>query len=87
MTLVSPDALLARLWTEADGTADALARVRLTGQEPGLPSSFRVGAAAQVSIAAAGLAAAEIWRRRTGGAQEVGVDLRHAAIEFRSERY
>ena len=38
------------------------ARVTLTGAEPALPSSFRVGAAAQTTIAAAGLAAAEIWR-------------------------
>jgi crotonobetainyl-CoA:carnitine CoA-transferase CaiB-like acyl-CoA transferase len=87
MTLVPPDTLLAQLWREAGGGADALARVTLTGREPGLPSSFRVGAAAQVSIAAAGLAAAEIWRRRTGTQQDVSVDLRHAAIEFRSERY
>jgi crotonobetainyl-CoA:carnitine CoA-transferase CaiB-like acyl-CoA transferase len=33
------------------------------------------------------LAAAEVWRRRTGRAQGVSVDMRHAAIEFRSERY
>src|SRR6185312_15813972 len=30
---------------------------------------------------------AEVWRQRTGGVQGVGVDMRHAAIEFRSERY
>ena len=39
------------------------------------------------TIAAAGLAAAEIWRRRTGRAQAVTVDMRHAAVEFRSERH
>ncbi|MCW3477620.1 CoA transferase, partial [Limobrevibacterium gyesilva] len=59
----------------------------LTGADPVLPSSFRVGTAAQASIAAAALAAAEIWRRRTGGTQQVGVDMRHAAAEFRSERH
>ena len=42
---------------------------------------------AQVSIAAAGLAAAELHRRRTGTAQRVTVDCRNAALEFRSERY
>jgi len=31
--------------------------------------------------------AAELWRLRTGHRQNVGVDMRHAAIEFRSERY
>jgi crotonobetainyl-CoA:carnitine CoA-transferase CaiB-like acyl-CoA transferase len=42
---------------------------------------------AQVSIAAAGLAAAELHRRRTGTMQRVTVDCRNAALEFRSERY
>lgn len=52
-----------------------------------LSSSFRVGAAAQVTIAAAGLAAAEIWKARSGQAQAVSVDMLHAAVECRSERY
>ena len=59
----------------------------VTGVEPVLPSSFRVDAAAVASIGAAGLAAAAIWQQRTGRAQEVTVDSRHAAAEFRSERY
>ena len=61
--------------------------VTFTGSEPVLPSSFAVGTAAQVTIAASALAAAEIWRLRTGRRQRVSVDMRHAAIEFRSERY
>jgi crotonobetainyl-CoA:carnitine CoA-transferase CaiB-like acyl-CoA transferase len=61
--------------------------VSLPESDPALPSSFRIGTAAQVSIAAAGLAAAELWRLRTGRAQTVSVDARAAAIEFRSERY
>ncbi len=52
-----------------------------------LPSSFRVAAAAQASIAAAGLAAAQIWRSRSGQSQQVAVDMAHAAVECRSERY
>ncbi|MET0919132.1 MAG: CoA transferase, partial [Burkholderiales bacterium] len=43
--------------------------------------------AAQASIAASALAAAELWRLRGGRHQLVTVDMRHAAIEFRSERY
>jgi len=78
---------LAALWSLAGCAPDALERVTLEGVEPALPSSFAVGTAAQVSIAAAGLAAAELWRLRTGRAQRVAVDLRAAAIEFRSERY
>jgi crotonobetainyl-CoA:carnitine CoA-transferase CaiB-like acyl-CoA transferase len=83
----SPSQIVTDLWTGAGGEATALAHVKLTGSDPVLPSSFRVGAAAQVSIATAGLAAAEIWRQRTGRRQTVAVDMRHAAAEFRSERY
>src|SRR5262245_46357073 len=84
---VTPQNVLADLWTAAGGAPEALARVTLTGEEPALASSFRVGAAAQVTIAAAALAAAEIHRQRGARAQCVAVDMRHAGVEFRSERY
>jgi crotonobetainyl-CoA:carnitine CoA-transferase CaiB-like acyl-CoA transferase len=87
MTSPSPAQVLADLWRAAGGDSGALERVALTGAEPALPSSFRVGAAAQASIAAAALATAELWRQRTGRSQTVSVDMRHAAIEFRSERH
>lgn len=87
MTSPSVTDILAALWAGAGGDATALERLSLTAEEPALPSSFRVGALAQASIAAAALAACEIWRQRTGRIQHVGVDMRHAAAEFRSERY
>jgi crotonobetainyl-CoA:carnitine CoA-transferase CaiB-like acyl-CoA transferase len=83
----SPHAILAELWTSAGGEPSALDAVTLTGDEPMLPSSFRVAAAAQASIAAAGLAAAEIWKQRSGQSQQLSVDIRHAVVECRSERY
>jgi crotonobetainyl-CoA:carnitine CoA-transferase CaiB-like acyl-CoA transferase len=83
----SPSEILADLWTLAGGELSALDAVALTGEEPQLPSSFRVAAAAQTSIAAAGLAAAQIWKLRSGQSQDVAVDMRHAVIECRSERY
>jgi crotonobetainyl-CoA:carnitine CoA-transferase CaiB-like acyl-CoA transferase len=83
----SPSKILSDLWTLAGGELSALEAVVLTGEEPQLPSSFRVAAAAQASIAAAGLAAAQIWRLRSGQSQEVAVDMRHAVVECRSERY
>ncbi|MDP6832985.1 MAG: CoA transferase, partial [Alphaproteobacteria bacterium] len=43
---------------------DGLDALTLTGEDPVLPSSFRVGTAAQVAIAASALAAAEVWQRR-----------------------
>ncbi len=84
---MNPHPSLAALWTEAQLPADALGDVRLSGTEPVLPSSFAVGTAAQVSVAAAALAAATLWRRRGGRRQAVSVDMRHAAIEFLSERF
>lgn len=76
----------AAIWTEAGLPPTALARLSFTGRDPALPSSFAVGTAAQTAIGVAGLAAAELWRLRTGRAQDVRVDMRHACAEFRSER-
>jgi crotonobetainyl-CoA:carnitine CoA-transferase CaiB-like acyl-CoA transferase len=83
----TPREILADLWTSAGGDPAALDAVTLTGQEPQLPSSFRVAAAAQASIAAAGLAAAQVWQLRSGQSQGIAVDMRHAVVECRSERY
>jgi len=77
----APAAALASLWRAALLSDDALARVALSGAEPVLPSSFAVGTAAQVSTAAAALAASEIGRMRNGLVQDVAVDMRHAALE------
>jgi crotonobetainyl-CoA:carnitine CoA-transferase CaiB-like acyl-CoA transferase len=83
----TPREILADLWTLAGGDMAALDAVTLTGEEPQLPSSFRVAAAAQTSIAAAGLAAAHVWKLRSGQDQKIVVDMRHAVVECRSERY
>src|SRR6202044_2526482 len=79
--------VLKGLWRNAGFDAAALDDLRFSGAEPVLPSSFAVGTAAQATIAASALAAAELWRLRSGRRQHVSVDMRHAAIEFRSERY
>ncbi|MGA7999895.1 MAG: CoA transferase [Bradyrhizobium sp.] len=83
----TPREILSNLWLSAGGEPAALDAVTLTGEEPQLPSSFRVAAAAQTSIAAAGLAAAQIWQLRSGQSQGIAVDIRHAVVECRSERY
>jgi crotonobetainyl-CoA:carnitine CoA-transferase CaiB-like acyl-CoA transferase len=87
MTAPDPNKILATLWRLAGNSDAALEAVTLTGGEPVLPSSFAVGTAAQATIAAAALAAGELWRLRTGRRQGVSVAMRDAAIEFRSERY
>jgi crotonobetainyl-CoA:carnitine CoA-transferase CaiB-like acyl-CoA transferase len=83
----NPREIVADLWTAAGGQPSALDALVLTGDEPQLPSSFRIGAAAQASVAASALAAAEIWKLRGGEPQQVSVDMRHAVVECRSERY
>ena len=82
-----PRTVLSTIWTGLGHSPSELDRVDLTGAEPVLPSSFAVGTAMQASVAASALAAAEVWRARTGRAQRVGVDMRAAAIAARSERY
>jgi CoA-transferase family III len=75
---------LSALWSAVAMDPQALGRVDLQGREPVLPSSFAVGTAAQVSLAAAALAAAEIGWVRHGVHQRVAVDMLHAALECRA---
>ena len=67
--------------------SEALSQIRLTGAGPVPPLLLRDWHWAKASTAASALAAAELWRVRGGRHQLVTVDMRHAAIEFRSERY
>ncbi|MEM7222100.1 MAG: CoA transferase [Pseudomonadota bacterium] len=85
--VIAPREALTAIWRDAGMPPDALGQVVLSGADPVLPSSFAVGTAAQATIAAATLAAAEIWRLRSGERRGVSVDMNHAAAEFRSERY
>jgi crotonobetainyl-CoA:carnitine CoA-transferase CaiB-like acyl-CoA transferase len=87
MAAAAPTDVLASLWRTAGQHDEAFGEVEFTGAEPVLPSSFAVGTAAQATIGAAALAAGELWWLRTGRRQRVSVDMRAAAIEFRSERY
>ncbi|MEQ9200874.1 MAG: CoA transferase, partial [Rhodospirillales bacterium] len=77
--------IAAKIWRDAEGDEADLSRLSFSGEEPVLPSLFRVDAAAGASIGLAGLAAAALHRTRTGEDQQVSVDLRHAAAAFRGE--
>lgn len=76
--------VLGPLWQQGGLPAEALGFVRLSGADPVMPSSFAVGTAAQVSIAAAALAACELGHVRGVPRQAVAVDMRHAAFECTS---
>lgn len=78
---MSPYDALTALWSLAELPPPALAEIVLTGRDPVFPSSFAVGTAAQVSIAAAALAACELGHARGGLRQRVAVDMAHAAAE------
>lgn len=84
--MTSPHQALTDIWQAAGGEPAALERVTLTGTDPTLPSSYKVGTVAQATIAASALAASEVDRIRNARAQSVAVDMRHAAAEFISER-
>jgi crotonobetainyl-CoA:carnitine CoA-transferase CaiB-like acyl-CoA transferase len=85
--VASPADIVVDLWRFAGGDTAALGCLRLTGGDPVLPSSFRIGTVAQASIAAVALAAAELHHRAGAPRQQVSVDMRHAATEFRSEQF
>ena len=78
---MNPAAVLDSLWQRAGLPGAALAFANLTGNEPVFPSSFRVGTAAQASIAAAALAACELGHQRGVPRQRVSVAMEHASVE------
>lgn len=84
---MTPLLALDHLWTAAACDPAALDTVSIAGDDPALPSVYRVGTLAAATIAATGLAAAEYLRLRTGRRQRVEVDMRRALAAFRSERY
>jgi crotonobetainyl-CoA:carnitine CoA-transferase CaiB-like acyl-CoA transferase len=57
------------------------------GTDPVLPTPFRIGVAGTATLAATGLAAADLWEIRSGRRQQVAVDLRRAAASLRSGHY
>jgi crotonobetainyl-CoA:carnitine CoA-transferase CaiB-like acyl-CoA transferase len=76
---------LGHIWGLTGLPQKALEHAKLDITAPTLPSSYHVAAAATASITAAGLAAAELWKLRSGEMQSVSVSSRHAETEFLSE--
>jgi crotonobetainyl-CoA:carnitine CoA-transferase CaiB-like acyl-CoA transferase len=68
--------------------ADRIGDVTFSGDtDPILPTPFRVGVAGAATLAATGLAAADLWEQRSGVRQSVGVDVRQATASLRSGHY
>lgn len=58
--------------------------VEITGHDPVLQTRFRIGDAAAATLAAIGVAVADIWELRSGRRQKVGVRVPFAAAALRS---
>jgi crotonobetainyl-CoA:carnitine CoA-transferase CaiB-like acyl-CoA transferase len=69
--------LLAEVGMPSDGIA-----LEIAGNDPVLPSKFPVAARAAAALGACGVAAATLWRDRTGEDQTVSVDAQRAAISL-----
>jgi CoA-transferase family III len=81
------DAVVAELIRTVGLAQAGVAQPTILGEDPALPSVFRVGTAAAGCIGATLAAAAELWRLRGGRLSPARLDVREAAISFRSERY
>lgn len=77
---------LQAIWQIGQLDSAALSRIELT-EGLSLPSRFHVGPLALATLGAQALAAAEIYRHRTGLLQEIAVSQRRALTLFRGERY
>jgi crotonobetainyl-CoA:carnitine CoA-transferase CaiB-like acyl-CoA transferase len=83
-----PQEALRSILPSAGWSADRAQAVRFTnGTDPILPTPFRVGVAGAATLAATGLAAADLWQTRTGRQQDIEVDVRQATASLRSGHY
>ncbi len=83
-----PHAALRTIFPSAGWSADRADSVTFTGgTDPILPTPFRIGVAGAATLAATGLAAADLWEQRTGRSQTIAVDVRQATASLRSGHY
>lgn len=83
-----PQQALRTILPIAGWSPDQAAAVTFTGgNDPVLPTPFRIGVAGAATLAATGLAAAHLWEARSGQRQQVAVDLRQATASLRSGTY
>ena len=82
-----PYAALDELLAASGLTPPAEGRVRIDGDDPVLPTQYRIGAAGAAALAATGVAADQLWSLRGHAPQKISVDLRAAVASLRSARY
>jgi crotonobetainyl-CoA:carnitine CoA-transferase CaiB-like acyl-CoA transferase len=62
--------------------ADSGGKITFYGKDPIVPSRFRFGSMAAIALAAKAVAAAGIWKFRSGEGQDIHVDVRKALRRF-----
>jgi crotonobetainyl-CoA:carnitine CoA-transferase CaiB-like acyl-CoA transferase len=67
--------------------ASAAEHVEIQGSDPMLPVRYNLIAPGAASMAAAAMAAADLWALRTGRHQQVKITARAAMLALRSSRY
>ena len=83
-----PNAALRSILPTAGWSADRADAVAFSNAtDPILPTPFRIGVAGAATLAATGLAVADLWALRSGRQQSVAVDVRHATASLRSGHY
>ena len=83
-----PNAALRSILPNVGWSADRADAVAFTGgTDPILPAPFRIGVAGAATLAATGLAVADLWELRSGRQQSVAVDVRQATASLRSGHY
>lgn len=75
------------IWTALGREAAATPAIEQRGPEAALPSCFHVTELAAGAVGVTTALAAELQTQRDGRDRPVGVDRRHAAVAFRSERH
>src|SRR5215813_4419984 len=63
-------------------TADSGGKISFYGRDPIIPSPIRFGTMAAIGLAAKAVAAAALWRFRSGEGQDIAVDVRKALRRF-----
>src|SRR5262245_29321196 len=61
--------------------------VTITGTDPVLSTSFKIGETCAAVLGGVGVAIGDIWQMKTGRRQAVSIDVRHASAGPRSSVY
>lgn len=69
------------------GGQPAAGEITITGQDPVLSTSFRIGETCAAVLGGVGVALNDIWELKTGRRQQTSINVRHAAAGLRSTSY